>query len=116
MAMKLNRYEDQSTTEVFKFVIRCEKCGKIVKTYQSSSGACYKIRIFMSPSERKAKELLWLRAHDEALDDVTAEAFRELNRCEVCGAFVCDACSVFSDRLGGGIACKNCAEKLKQED
>ncbi len=112
MVMELNRFEDESTTECFKFVIRCEHCGKIVKTYQSTSAACYKPKLFSLPSARRAKELLWLRAHDEARENATQEALNELNRCESCGTFVCDECSVFAEKLDGGVACKKCAEKL----
>ena len=116
MEMKLNRYEDQSTTEIYKFVIRCECCNKIVKMYQSSSCACYKPRLFASLAERRAKELLWLRGHDEALDNATAEAFQELNRCEKCGLFVCDNCSVFIDNVETNIVCKSCAKELEKEN
>ncbi len=111
LTLKLNSFEDQSTTEVFKFIIRCEQCGKVVKTYQSTSSACYKHKFFQSPSERKAKELLWLKGHEEALESATTEAFRELNRCEICGAFVCNDCSETTDELDGGVACKRCVKQ-----
>lgn len=112
MEMKLNQYEDQPTTEIYKFIIRCECCNKIVKMYQSSSSACYKPKLFSSLSKRRAKELLWLRGHDEAMENATAEAFQELNRCEECGMFICDDCSVFLDDADIGIVCKSCAKEL----
>lgn len=112
--MNIVKYMDESTTEEYRFTFYCECCGKFVKKYASTSPACYKPKLFSSPSERKARELLWMRGHDEAFENASHEALQVLNRCEVCGALVCDECTIISDKLNGGVCCKNCNDKVEK--
>ena len=109
--MKTRKIEDQSTTEVYKFTAYCECCGKIVSTHSSTSDACYKPSVFLSISARRAKELLWLKGHDEALENASHEALQHLNQCEICEKLICDDCTVIDESGNGGILCKSCAAK-----
>lgn len=113
--LTIRRMEDESTTEQFKFTVCCDRCGKTVKTSISTTEACYRPRLFMDAAARRAKELLWLDAHREAKENAARDALQELNRCEVCGALVCNACTVISEALEGGVCCLDCAEKLHQK-
>lgn len=107
------RLADDSTTDEFRFTTRCQRCDAAVKTFVSE--AHYKPRLFMDAAARRAKELLWLDAHRDARENAAREALQELNRCEVCGALVCNACTVISEALEGGVCCLDCAEKLHQK-
>lgn len=112
--LTVSRLEDESTTEQFKFIAYCDRCGAAVKTHVSISEACYRPKLFADAASRRAKELLWLQAHGQARENAVREALQELNRCEVCGAMVCNACTVISEELEGGVCCPDCAEKLRQ--
>lgn len=107
--LTIHRLEDESTTEQFKFIAHCDRCGSVVKTCISVTESCYKPRLFMHAAARRAKELLWLQAHEQAKENAAREALQELNRCEVCGAMVCRSCTVISDALDGGVCCRDCA-------
>lgn len=113
--LTIQRMEDESTTEQFKFIAYCDRCGKVVKTSVSTTDACYRPKLFMDTAARRAKELLWLDAHREAKQNAAREALQELNRCEICGALVCNACTVFSEALEGGVCCTSCADRQEKE-
>lgn len=113
--LTIRRMEDESTTERFKFIAYCEHCGTAVKTCISVTEASYRPKLFMASAARRAKELLWLQAHTQARENAIREALQELNCCEVCGAMVCNACTVISDALEGGVCCAKCAEGLSKK-
>lgn len=104
----VRRYDDESTTELFKFVFYCEHCGKIVSTYESTSNACYTPKLFENPAKRRAQELLWLNDHKAAFVTASKEALKKLNRCENCGSLVCDNCSDIDDKDEGNLYCHTC--------
>lgn len=108
--MNIRKYKDESTTEFYKFAVYCECCGKVVTTHLSTSEACYKPHIFSSISARRAKELLWIKGHDEAFENASQEALQQLNRCESCGKLICNDCTVIDEAHDGGVYCKSCAE------
>lgn len=106
------KYNDESTTEAYRFVFYCECCGKAVSTYHSTTSACYTPKLFESVAKRRAQEALWLRDHRTAYEDASRETLQKLNRCESCGSLVCNDCSVIDDESGGKTYCTACAFEM----
>lgn len=100
-----HNYIDESTTEEFRFIFRCDCCGKVILNFSSKNENCYKTKLF---SSQKDKEKMWIKGHDEALMKAKQLALEQLNRCEVCGKLICDDCVEESDELNGGLRCKKC--------
>ncbi len=103
------KWEDQSNTKKFKFVFFCDCCEKALPSpdYEFNSG--FKAKIFISESERRARELIWQRDHEAAYE--RANIYMLANRihtCELCGANICGDCAVFCDELKGGVCCDKC--------
>ena len=107
------RYNDASTSEYFEFVFYCDCCGKELSTSRMHFVSSFRPKLFLTRAERKARALIWLRDHDSAYERANREALSQLNKCEVCGNFICDSCSVVSKKLDGGICCKTCAQIIE---
>jgi len=107
--IEAKNYIDESTTSEFKFLFRCDCCKKIITEYSSENQNQYTTKIF---SGKQAKnEKLWKEGHDLALFAAKRKALEHLNRCEICGKLICDDCIVESDKLNGGLCCKECYDK-----
>ena len=55
--------------------------------------------------------IIYANEHRAAYERANNEVRLNLNRCTVCGDMVCEDCSVYSEKLGGDVCCKKCAEK-----
>lgn len=104
------KFEDGSTLETFRFTFFCDICGKAVKEITYPYKPPFKAKFFISKSERKARELLWLHDHDSAYERANKEVLLQFNRCPVCGKRVCDDCYHELEGL-----CRECARKKREE-
>ena len=104
------KYEDGSTLEVFRFIFFCDLCGREVSEITYPYTPPFKAKLFISRSERKARELIWQSDHASAYDRANREILLHLDRCPVCGRRVCDSC--FVDVAG---ICQACADKEKSQ-
>ena len=105
------KFEDGSTPEDFRFTFFCDLCGKAVKTITYPYTPPFKAKLFISASERRARELIWQSDHASAYDRANQEALLSLNHCSVCGKRVCDDC--FDEEEG---ICPECACKRESYD
>ena len=105
------RWEDRSTTKVFKFIFYCDCCGKAISSPEYSFNSGFKPKLLMSEAERKARELIWLRDHDSAYERANVLMQTDyIHTCEICGAHICGDCAVICDELDGGVCCTKCLE------
>ncbi len=106
-------WEDLSSMERFRFRFFCDCCRKEIPSpdYEFHSG--FKPKIFISESERRARELIWQRDHEAAYERANSYVLaNHIHSCEICGASICGDCAVFCDELKGGVCCDKClAEK-----
>ena len=100
------KYEDGSTLEKFKFTFFCDSCGCAVEEISYTYHPPFKPKFFISKSEQRARELLWLSDHASAYDRANKEALLSFNRCPVCKRRVCDDC--FDTEAG---FCYDCSRK-----
>ncbi len=106
------KWEDTSTTEQFKFVFFCDHCGKPIPSPEYKFHSGFKPKVFMSESERRAREILWKNDHDAALERANLDMFQNhLHRCEICGDHVCGDCIYECNELGGGVCCEKCLKE-----
>ena len=104
------KFEDGSTLETFRFTFFCDICGKAVKEITYPYKPPFKAKFFISKSERRARELLWLHDHDSAYERANKEVLLQFNRCPACGKRVCEDCY---NELEG--LCRECARKIRGE-
>ena len=104
------RYCDKSTAETFRFTFFCDCCGKELATSPAKFRSGFSPKLIMSSSERRIREILWLRDHDSAYERANREVLDQLNRCEICGDYVCDDCIEVCPELDGKLCCYKCAE------
>jgi len=105
------RWEDQSTTTVFKFIFYCDCCGKTIPSPEYPFNSGFKPKLLMSVAERKARELIWLRDHDAAYERANMLMQTDyIHTCEICGSHICGDCAVICDELNGGVCCTACLE------
>ncbi|MCQ2449804.1 MAG: hypothetical protein MJ132_06415 [Clostridia bacterium] len=105
------KYIDASTEEQFAFSFFCDCCGKVVSTTPLTFRPGFKKKLFISKAERKAREMLWQKDHDAAYERANIEALKQLNRCVVCGAAICNDCTVECEETDGKTVCIDCAKK-----
>ncbi len=105
------KFQDDSNLELFRFTFFCDSCGKAVKAVTYRYKPPFKPKLFLSASERRAREILWLGDHSNAYERANKEALIFFNRCPVCGRRVCDDC--FADEDGICLECKK--EKTEKE-
>jgi len=104
------RYSDKSTTEVFRFSFFCDCCGKELNTTPVKFRSGFSPKLIMSASERRIREILWLRDHDAAYERANREVLDTFNKCEICGDYICDDCVEVCTELDGRLCCYKCAE------
>ena len=100
------KFENGSTLEEFKFIFFCDVCGRAVKEIAYPYKPPFKAKIFISKSERKARELIWQSDHASAYDRANKEVLFYFNHCPACGRRVCDDC--YNDEEG---ICRECSKK-----
>ncbi len=105
------KFEDGSTLEVFKFTFFCDLCGEAVKDISYPYKPPFKPKLFLSGSERRARELIWQSDHASAYDRANQEVLLFFNRCPVCDRRVCDDC--FDDAEG---LCHECRSKKDTQE
>lgn len=105
------KYTDESTMERFGFTFYCDRCGKAVKSVEYPYRPPFRAKLFLSASERQARELIWQKDHDAAYERANKDVLLSFNRCPQCGDRVCDEC--FSDE---GSSCKQCEAKQKESE
>lgn len=94
---------DCSTVEEFRFLVRCQECGRI---WHSSP-----IRFSKAGAEPESEGMrtilrtLYEREREAAREKATAEAAEFFNYCPVCGRLVCDRCFLICEDLDLCIAC-----------
>lgn len=113
MIIDSNNFIDESTRDEFKFIFRCESCGKIILEYSCKNEDDSKLKFF---SKNRLNETKWIKNHNECLKKAKEQALDRLNRCEVCGKLICDDCSVEDDLLSGGICCRKCSLKINKKE
>ena len=104
------KYEDGSTLEKFKFTFFCDLCGCAVEEISYTYNPPFKPKFFISKSEQRARELLWLHDHDSAYERANKEVLLQFNRCPACGKRVCEDCYHELEGL-----CRECARKIRGE-
>ncbi len=105
------KFEDSSTLENFKFTFFCDSCGSVVKEITYPYKPPFKLKFFLSKSERRARELIWQSDHASAYDRANKEVLLSFNRCPVCKRRVCDDC--FNDEEG---LCRRCTDQAQAEE
>lgn len=100
-------YKDKSTMERFEFVFHCDCCGYELSTTVYQYEDRFPKKLFMSNSEREARQIMYAVEHEKAYERANNEAMNRLNKCTICGEMVCDSCTVFSPEDGKEI-CKRC--------
>ena len=106
-------FSDYSTLEKFEFEFYCDCCKKAVKTSVIEFVSGFKRKRFLNGDMKKARDIIYAADHDSAFERANIEAMYELNRCEICGAMVCEDCTVYGKNLNGGVCCKKCDESEK---
>lgn len=100
-------YKDKSTMERFAFVFHCDCCGFELPTTVYEYEDRFPKKLFMSSSEREARQIMYAAEHDKVYERANNEVLHKLNKCSVCGEMVCGSCIVFSPDVGRNI-CKRC--------
>ncbi|MBQ7399885.1 MAG: hypothetical protein IJW06_05460 [Clostridia bacterium] len=104
------KYTDDSSMKQFKFTFYCDCCGKPIFTKVYDFNSAFAQKTFLSNDEKEARAIIYANEHREAYERANNEVRLNLNRCEICGDMICEDCSVYSDKLGGGVCCKKCGE------
>ncbi len=103
------RWEDRSTIERFKFLFFCDCCQKELPSPDYEFRTGFKPKLFISSSERRARELIWQRDHEAAYERANIYMLtNHIHTCEICGAHICGDCAVYCDELKGGVCCTRC--------
>ncbi len=105
------KYVDGSTEEQFRFSFFCDCCGKLVSTTKWAFHPGFEKKLFLTRAEQRARELVWERDHDSAYERSNVEALKMLNRCVICGAAICNDCTVECVEADGKTVCVNCAKE-----
>ena len=105
------KYGDASTEEQFHFSFFCDCCGKVVSTTKLAFHPGFEKKLFLSRTAQRARELVWQRDHDSAYERANVEALKKLNRCVMCGAAICNDCTVECDEADGKTVCVKCAKE-----
>ncbi len=106
------KWEDQSTTKKFKFLFFCDSCQKAIPSPDYEFHCGFKPKIFISESERRARELIWQKDHEAAYERANIYMLtNHIHTCEICGAHICGDCAVYCDELHGGVCCDKCLTK-----
>ncbi len=106
------KWEDKSTTEKFKFVFYCDCCGKPISSPEYKFHSGFKPKLFMSESERLARQFLWSNDHNAAMERANLDMFQNhLHRCEICNDHICGDCAYVCDELKGGVCCERCLKE-----
>lgn len=105
------RYIDDSTEEQFIFSFFCDCCDKFVSATKLEFRSGFAKKLFLSRTEQKARELIWRQDHDASYERANVEALKKLNRCIICGAAICNDCTVECDEVDGKTVCVKCAKK-----
>lgn len=103
------KYQDESTLEVFRFTFFCDCCGKALHASEWKFGEEFPPKLILSTSEQKARQIIWAKDHEAAFERANREILGKLNRCESCGARICDDCARVCEAMGGSVVCKTCA-------
>jgi len=98
------KYEDGSTLEYFRFTFFCDSCGKAVKVVTYPYKPPFKPKIFLTKSERRARELIWQCDHAVAYERANKEVLISFNQCPACYQRICDDC--FDEDEGVCIMCR----------
>lgn len=93
--------------EKFEFTFHCDCCGKELATSVYSYDDKFPKKLFMSNSEKEARQIMYATEHEKAYERANAEAIKNLNKCSICGEMVCDCCIEISPEDGREI-CKRC--------
>lgn len=107
-------YKDLSTMENFEFEFHCDCCGIEIKTDKYLYEDKFPKKMFMSNSEKEARQIMYASEHEKAYERANIEALKKLNRCCVCGEMVCDSCIVLSP-VDSTEVCKKCFNNKKEE-
>lgn len=110
------KYADDSSLKQFRFTFYCDCCGKAIPTQAYDFHNNFLKKKFLSNDEKEARAIIYASEHSKAYERANNEVRLNLNRCEICGNMVCEECSVYTDKLNGGICCKICAEKLENKE
>jgi hypothetical protein len=105
------KYTDESSMKQFRFTFYCDCCGKAIPAQAYDFNSAFAQKTFLTNDEKEARAIIYASEHDKAYERANNEVRLNLNRCAVCGDMVCEVCSVYSEKLGGDICCKKCAEK-----
>ena len=105
------KYTDDSSMKQFRFTFYCDFCGKPISTQTYDYNNAFVQKTFLSNDEKEARAIIYANEHREAYERANNEVRLNLNRCAVCGNMVCEDCSVYSEKLGGDVCCRKCAEK-----
>ncbi len=100
------KFEDSSTLENFKFTFFCDECGSAVRVVSYPYRPPFRPKLFITKSERLARELIWQSDHASAYDRANKEVLLSFNRCPACHKRVCDDC--FREEEG---LCHECASR-----
>ena len=104
-----NNLTDHSSPDEFCFALKCDECGRILKSTPirfSMSGV-----IPISSEKQIVFEALYRREKEAALDRALAELKSLFNECPICFRTVCDHCFLICDELD---MCTTCAKKLNE--
>lgn len=101
---------DDSTSEDFRFSMRCSSCGNQWhgKGIRFSKAGCEP----NTEGKRVIFKTLYRREHADALVMATKEATNVFNLCPICGRFVCNSCFLICDDLD---MCRDCAARLHEK-
>ena len=94
---------DCSTVEKFRFLVRCQECGR---TWHSSP-----IRFSKAGAESETESAhvvfraLYEREREAAREKAATEASEIFSCCPICGRLVCDRCFMICEDLDLCIAC-----------
>ena len=101
------KFKDSSTHEYFRFTFFCDSCGKAVTEITYPYKPTFKAKLFISESERRARELILQSEHARAYDQANMEVLFQFNQCPACKKRVCDDCYNEMEEL-----CHKCASKI----
>ena len=104
-------YMDKSNIKQFSFVFYCDCCGRELPAAVQEFRSAFQKKRFLTNGEMEARAIIYASEHAKAYERANNEILHELNRCEICGAMICESCSVYPEHLGGGVCCRKCAEK-----
>ena len=100
---------DYSSADEFCFALRCEACGREIKSNPvrfSRSGV-----IPISSEKQIVFDALYRREKEQAYEKAAAELKMLVNLCPICHKIVCDHCFMICDDID---MCTACAQRLNE--